>query len=258
MTSEMILGFVRHLLTIVGGIMVAKGSISSGVMDAVIGGILSVAGMAWSAVQKVQQAQAEARAEARAATGPSPSTGTTNPGPASRLGLALALLFSVMTLPAFAAEPLKRSQIGAPYSNPDQVPTVVGSFYVGAALGNAFDLSDEWFAGGLAGYKAKLGSNFVVGFEVDATRRFTNIDTEGVREIDQWTFSARPILGYLVLPSLMPYVTAGPAWQGTEFGWTYGGGLELGLTDRGSVRFEVLRFEHDDSTAGRAAYVYRF
>jgi opacity protein-like surface antigen len=261
MYNEMILGLVRHLLTIAGSVLVAKGVLSTGAADTLIGSVLNVAGIVWSMVQKKQQQEHVQVALNTPIPTPVPEPAP-EPVPAPRpagftktLGFALVLLL-VPTLALAAGPPERQKQIGVPYSNPDQVPFVVGSFYVGAAIGNAVEFDDNWFAGGIMGYKAKLTSGLVLGIEADFTRRFTNLEYSS--ELDNWTFSVRPLVGYLVAPNLLPFVTAGPSWKGSDFDFTFGGGLELGLTEKTSVRFEVLHFNQDDSNVARAAYFVRF
>lgn len=57
MNKETILGIVRHVLTFVGGIVVAKGLLDEGVVTAVIGGALTVVGAVWSVVDKIKGKQ---------------------------------------------------------------------------------------------------------------------------------------------------------------------------------------------------------
>jgi len=54
MNKETILGIVRHVLTFVGGIVVAKGLLDEGIVTAVIGGALTVVGAVWSIVDKIK------------------------------------------------------------------------------------------------------------------------------------------------------------------------------------------------------------
>ena len=48
MTQEQILGIIRHVLTTVGGIVVAKGTIDESTMVTVVGALTSLLGVAWS------------------------------------------------------------------------------------------------------------------------------------------------------------------------------------------------------------------
>lgn len=48
MSQEQVLGMIRHILTTVGGIIVAKGVTDEGTMTAIVGGLVAVAGVVWS------------------------------------------------------------------------------------------------------------------------------------------------------------------------------------------------------------------
>ena len=54
LTKEQVLGIVRHTLTFVGGIVVAKGLIDEAVATEIIGGVLTLTGAIWSIVAKAQ------------------------------------------------------------------------------------------------------------------------------------------------------------------------------------------------------------
>jgi hypothetical protein len=45
-------GIVRHILTAAGGALVAKGMIGEGELELVVGAIITLAGVAWSAIAK--------------------------------------------------------------------------------------------------------------------------------------------------------------------------------------------------------------
>ena len=53
MKLEIVLGLVRHILTLVGGYYVSKGQIDQSSVDTVIGAITGVAGVAWSVKHKL-------------------------------------------------------------------------------------------------------------------------------------------------------------------------------------------------------------
>ena len=53
MNKEMMLGIFRHVLTIVGGIFVAKGHIGSDDMNTIIGAVSSLAGVGLSIKAKL-------------------------------------------------------------------------------------------------------------------------------------------------------------------------------------------------------------
>lgn len=48
MTGDVVAGFVRHILTFGGGLMVTKGMIDEATMTAIVGGIVTIVGAAWS------------------------------------------------------------------------------------------------------------------------------------------------------------------------------------------------------------------
>lgn len=54
MTADIILGLIRHVLTIVGGYYVARGKLDSGSADTIVGAISSLIGVVWSVQNKVQ------------------------------------------------------------------------------------------------------------------------------------------------------------------------------------------------------------
>jgi outer membrane immunogenic protein len=147
--------------------------------------------------------------------------------------------------------------------------------------------------GGLAGYDWQFASAWVAGFEADWTGMktggaltetwlanaggvvptgFTTLSSEL-----EWTASARARLGYLVVPSLLAYGTAGVAWgnfqyrgnaansasgyttgaalSDTETGWVAGVGFEWApFTGFGSLlRAEYLNYGFSGSQAVSAA-----
>lgn len=51
MGQQIILGLVRHALTIAGGYLVARG-VDGATVEAIIGGVTAAAGLAWSAWDK--------------------------------------------------------------------------------------------------------------------------------------------------------------------------------------------------------------
>lgn len=53
METTIYLGIVRHLLTLLGGIIISKGYITQGAFDMIIGAILSIAPQIWSIVEKI-------------------------------------------------------------------------------------------------------------------------------------------------------------------------------------------------------------
>ena len=52
MSKEQLLGILRHVLTFVGGLLVTKGLIDAGMVEQVLGGLLTVVGGLWSVFAK--------------------------------------------------------------------------------------------------------------------------------------------------------------------------------------------------------------
>lgn len=55
MKKEIALGFVRHVLTAVGGMVAATGYIGSGDIELVVGAVVTIVGVAWSAYDKYKK-----------------------------------------------------------------------------------------------------------------------------------------------------------------------------------------------------------
>ena len=52
MNREMILGIVRHAMTVAGGFLVAKGYVEAGMVEQVAGAVVTVVGVVWSILAK--------------------------------------------------------------------------------------------------------------------------------------------------------------------------------------------------------------
>jgi hypothetical protein len=52
LTREQVLGIIRHVLTFAGGIVLAKGLVDQGTLDAIIGSAITLTGAIWSIVAK--------------------------------------------------------------------------------------------------------------------------------------------------------------------------------------------------------------
>ena len=52
LTQEQILGIVRHTLTFVGGIVIARGLADETVVTEIIGGVVTLVGAIWSIIDK--------------------------------------------------------------------------------------------------------------------------------------------------------------------------------------------------------------
>lgn len=48
MNKEQMLGLLRHILTIIGGYFLAKGSVDADQLEQLIGGLITLAGVGWS------------------------------------------------------------------------------------------------------------------------------------------------------------------------------------------------------------------
>lgn len=52
LTKEQVQGIVRHAMTFVGGILIAKGLLDEGVVTEITGAVLTLVGSIWSVVEK--------------------------------------------------------------------------------------------------------------------------------------------------------------------------------------------------------------
>jgi hypothetical protein len=52
MTRDMWLGLARHLLTLIGGVFVAKGQIDADTLNTAVGATVALGGTAWSIYDK--------------------------------------------------------------------------------------------------------------------------------------------------------------------------------------------------------------
>jgi len=52
LTKEQLLGIIRHTLTFVGGIVVARGLVDETLVTEIIGGVLTLTGAIWSIIDK--------------------------------------------------------------------------------------------------------------------------------------------------------------------------------------------------------------
>lgn len=50
--KDQVLGLIRHALTFVGGVIVAKGLVDEGMFQEVLGGIMTLVGAIWSIASK--------------------------------------------------------------------------------------------------------------------------------------------------------------------------------------------------------------
>lgn len=54
MKKDQVLGLIRHTLTFVGGLLVAKGFIDETIVTEIIGGVITLVGAFWSLVEKAK------------------------------------------------------------------------------------------------------------------------------------------------------------------------------------------------------------
>jgi len=54
--KDQVLGLVRHALTFVGGIIIAKGLIEEGMFQEILGGVMTLVGGVWSIASKKKPA----------------------------------------------------------------------------------------------------------------------------------------------------------------------------------------------------------
>jgi opacity protein-like surface antigen len=115
--------------------------------------------------------------------------------------------------------------------------------------------------GGHAGYNWQYGS-VVAGVEVDFDGAdLKKTDAFGVNQKTDELASARARLGYIVIPNLLAYGTAGAGWGHTEiatpgvgtdainqFGWVAGAGLEYKLWGPLIARAEYLHYDFGKTT----------
>ena len=52
LTKEQVLGIIRHALTFIGGIVIARGLVDETLVTEVIGGVLTLTGAIWSIIDK--------------------------------------------------------------------------------------------------------------------------------------------------------------------------------------------------------------
>jgi outer membrane immunogenic protein len=109
--------------------------------------------------------------------------------------------------------------------------------------------------GGHAGYNWQYGS-VVAGLEADFDGADIKDTVLGVEQKTNELASARARIGYLFVPNLLAYGTAGAGWGHTQisspgflsdevnqFGWVAGAGLEYKLLDHVLLRAEYLHYD---------------
>lgn len=276
MSTDAILGIIRHLLTLAAGYLVHKGVISGDIVDTVVSGLIGMGGIAWSIVQKIETAKQLTVAQPRAAT-PSPaaqaastpvsapSMGSPPMGPSLQpakpaqgwfTALAAGALWTLLSIQPVLADGLPRT-----YQPPVGQPTVTVPTFGAAAYFSAIGAynwtgdifsqieerdfsSGQWRLGlgvGLLGKVDKLG----LGLDLDAMRQVSGTTFEN--EWDNWNVTARARAGWFLTNQIMPFVTAGYAHAWGENTFVYGAGLEYFTSDRISFKTELLRYSFDSN-----------
>jgi outer membrane immunogenic protein len=119
-------------------------------------------------------------------------------------------------------------------------PSIWRGLYGGLHIGNAdADFDDGMVVGAQLGYNWQ-SYHVVYGLEGD----ISFLDTDAIDGLG----SLRGRVGYLLLPNLLLYGTAGLGFVSagdTEAGFVYGLGVEGKLTDTMSARLEYLSFDND-------------
>lgn len=282
MPTEMYLSIIRHLLTLAGGILATKGYISGGMVETIASSVIAVGATAWGAIQKIEQAREIAKLTPSTAAKPRAASEVAMPATAPIIKAVIALLALAFGY-TLAVAPARAEGIqwkGKPYTPPAAESPLVGfsspvlymSFIGVHSRVGSTELNDDEekfvqdFSGSIDNqWRLGLGFGYLVrnekwaaGFDFDATRRVSGGEAFD-NEWDNWNFSARARGGYFITANLMPYITAGYAHAWTQDTLVYGLGLETFLTDRTSIRFEVLKYEvNNDWLDLRVSYNLKF
>jgi outer membrane immunogenic protein len=138
-------------------------------------------------------------------------------------------------------------------------------FYVGANLGYQWGSVTNWggsspggiTGGGQIGYNWHVHPNWVLGIEADIQGSAANDTFAAYKFSNSWFGSVRGRGGY-AMNNVLIYLTGGLAYGGsrvefaglsesqTHFGWTVGGGVEVGLTPNWSAKAEYLHVRLED------------
>lgn len=55
MSADAIMGFIRHILTFLGGLAVTKGLLDEGLVVELVGGVMTIVGVVWSFIDKYRR-----------------------------------------------------------------------------------------------------------------------------------------------------------------------------------------------------------
>lgn len=254
MTSEMLMGVVRHLLGLAAGYLVSKGYMKGEYVDTLVSSIVGLSVVGWSIANKMD-VQKKIDYLSPPVSQPSPPlTGPMSPTSPTATGwfkavIAIALLGLAAPL-ALADSPPRQSKVWTPQELPPSVAPLSSAVYM-SVIGSYASLDEEFsdgqFRAGLGiGYLAKFAT-LGVGVDFDATRHLNQDDFKFDNELDNWNFSARARVGWFVTPTLMPFASVGWARLFTQDTMSYGLGIESFTSERISLRFEATKYEIDDS-----------
>lgn len=65
--AEMVLSFIRHVLTAIGGVLIARGTVSADLFESILGAIMAIFSALWGVMQKIQSANTTKASVATAA-----------------------------------------------------------------------------------------------------------------------------------------------------------------------------------------------
>jgi outer membrane immunogenic protein len=176
----------------------------------------------------------------------------------SKCAIVIATILPVAASGAWAADlgPAPRRQ-PAPAPIPVEEPYAPAlrwsGLYAGLSAGAAFS-EDSGFAGaGSLGYNWATPYNVVYGVEGDIG--FMDV-SDGSRKVGPFWSTLRGRVGYAT-GMLLPYLTYGVAFaeadngvgrdNDIQTGWVAGGGAEMAISDKTSVKLEYLHMDFDQS-----------
>ena len=80
MKQQIILALVRHILTALGGVLVARGTLDDAGVQTIVGAILAILGVIWSAAHKVKSETVDADQAQNWLGGPADKSDLGGPG----------------------------------------------------------------------------------------------------------------------------------------------------------------------------------
>ena len=180
----------------------------------------------------------------------------------NRLVRAVAFLSAFIATPAAAADLYGRGPAfaAAPFNGYNW-----NGVYIGANLGYQWGKVTNWgggspggiTGGGQIGYNWQVHPNWVLGLEADIQGSAAEDTFAAYKFANPWFGTLRGRAGY-AMNNVLAYLTGGLAYGGgriefagmselqTHFGWTFGGGVEVGLTPNWSAKAEYLYVRLED------------